>query len=54
MSEGGYIIPVPGRTWLNWVQVGTLEEVYEIMMDARRNGKMIGCMKLRIEGEEDG
>ena len=49
-ATGGFLIPLPGVSWVNWPNVETVEEVVRILRLVR-NQRVIGKIKLRVEGE---
>lgn len=53
MSKGKFIIPDPGKWLLTWDQVTTMRSptIEEILRDERSQDRILGQIKLRIEGK---
>lgn len=55
MSEGKFIIPDPGKWLLTWEQVTAIRSptIEEILRDERSQDRILGQIKLRVEGKDD-
>jgi len=52
-QTGGFIISIPGVGWVNWPNVETVREALRIVGLMKAQNRLIGKMKLRVEGENE-